>query len=94
MNRRGFLGGLLAAPAIVRAEFLMKIWVPPKEVLTFQGRMTDVRFSKHAVYNFPVQGQASRILYPAHVTQAYQEAFIRNLETPQGFFKLLTIEYR
>lgn len=32
MNRRGFLGGLIgvvAAPAIVRAESLMKIWVPP-----------------------------------------------------------------
>ena len=33
MNRRGFLGaalGLLAAPAIVRAESLMKVWVPPQ----------------------------------------------------------------
>lgn len=36
MNRRGFLGGLIgvvAAPAVVRAESLMKIWVPPSNVV-------------------------------------------------------------
>lgn len=36
MNRRGFLTGILAlgaAPAIVRAESLMKIWVPPQDIL-------------------------------------------------------------
>ncbi len=34
-TRRGFLLGMLAlgaAPAIVRAESLMRIWVPPQEV--------------------------------------------------------------
>lgn len=33
MNRRGFLGAILAgaaAPAVVKAESLMKIWVPPE----------------------------------------------------------------
>lgn len=38
MNRRKFLlgaGALLAAPAIVRAESLMKIWTPPKNFLIF-----------------------------------------------------------
>jgi hypothetical protein len=38
MNRRRFLlgaGTLLAAPAIVRAESLMKIWTPPKDFLVF-----------------------------------------------------------
>jgi hypothetical protein len=33
LQRRFFLGGILAlpaAPAIVRAESLMKIWVPPE----------------------------------------------------------------
>lgn len=29
LNRRGFLGALLAAPAIVKAENIMRIWVPP-----------------------------------------------------------------
>lgn len=36
ISRRGLLfgaGALLAAPAIVRAESLMKIWVPPKRGL-------------------------------------------------------------
>lgn len=36
MNRRGFLQSCLAlaaAPAIVRAESLMKIWVPPQEII-------------------------------------------------------------
>lgn len=36
MNRRGFLNGILAtamAPAIVRSESLMKIWVPPQELI-------------------------------------------------------------
>ena len=35
-NRRGFLGAMFAAaaaPAIVRAESLMKIYVPPQEIL-------------------------------------------------------------
>ena len=35
MNRRGFLASCLiasAAPAIVRAESLMKLWVPPQEI--------------------------------------------------------------
>ena len=34
-NRRGFFGSMLAAamaPAIVRAESLMKIYVPPQEI--------------------------------------------------------------
>jgi hypothetical protein len=35
-DRRGFLGAMFAAaaaPAIVRAESLMKIYVPPQEIL-------------------------------------------------------------
>ena len=40
MQRRSFLAGIFAgaaAPAIVRASSLMKIWVPPQEVLTLDG---------------------------------------------------------
>lgn len=36
MNRRGFLGAMLAAaaaPAIVKAESLMPIWVPKQELI-------------------------------------------------------------
>jgi len=36
LSRRGFLkltGVVLAAPAIVRAESLMKIWTPPKDII-------------------------------------------------------------
>ena len=41
MQRRSFLAGILAgatAPAIVRASSLMKIWVPPQEIV----RLGDV----------------------------------------------------
>lgn len=37
MNRRGFLQAMLAAsvaPAVVKAENIMKIWTPPQEILT------------------------------------------------------------
>lgn len=40
MNRRGFLNGILAtgmAPAIVRSESLMKIWVPSQEIIIDTG---------------------------------------------------------
>jgi|LakMenEpi03Aug12_release.lakeMendotaPanAssembly.Ray.scaffolds.fasta_scaffold2345287_1 hypothetical protein len=40
VSRRGFLTGMLAlgaAPAIVRAESLMRLWVPPQEVLTLDA---------------------------------------------------------
>lgn len=39
-NRRGFLGSIFAAaaaPAIVRAESLMKIYVPPQEILLLEA---------------------------------------------------------
>lgn len=32
MQRRDFLGALFTAPAIVKAENIMKLWVPPKVV--------------------------------------------------------------
>ncbi len=41
MNRRGFLGamlGLAAAPAIVKAENIMKIWVPPEPSIITLGQ--------------------------------------------------------
>jgi hypothetical protein len=44
-NRRGFLGSIFAAaaaPVFVRAESLMKIYVPPQEiVLPTQGILTE-----------------------------------------------------
>jgi len=48
MNRRGFLQSgliLLGAPAIVRAESLMKIWVPP-----YQCRITGHRTWRESVF--------------------------------------------
>ena len=47
-NRRGFLGSIFAAaaaPAIVRAESLMKIYVPP------QGIITDVQLEEALYQN-------------------------------------------
>jgi hypothetical protein len=43
MRRRSFLAGLLAgaaAPAIVRAESLMKLWVPPAPRVITLGEFT------------------------------------------------------
>lgn len=93
MSRRGFLGGLLAAPAIVRAESLMKIWVPPKEVLVPQDPRRYLAKNRNFAHNYGVQGEISRILFPACVVQMCEEAFVRALEVPPGFSKLLTIEH-
>lgn len=43
-TRRGFLTGILAlgaAPAIVRAESLMRLWVPPQELLVADWTLDD-----------------------------------------------------
>lgn len=44
-NRRSFLigiGAALAAPAIVRAESLMKLWVPPAPAVVAVPTLTEV----------------------------------------------------
>ncbi len=44
LSRRSLLLGLtaaLAAPAVVRAESLMKLWVPPNRHFSLNGFMTD-----------------------------------------------------
>lgn len=55
MNRRGFLTGILAlgaAPAIVRAESLMKIWTPPKELILPTLDITIDNIVAGGVYKF------------------------------------------
>lgn len=45
MNRRSLLlgiGAALAAPAIVRAESLMKLWVPPRNIERL-AHLTDIK---------------------------------------------------
>lgn len=45
LSRRGFLGAILAAgaaPAIVKAESLMKVFVPPVKVLIANRSVSDV----------------------------------------------------
>lgn len=45
MNRRGFLktaGIILAAPAIVRAENIMKIWTPPQDIVVPSPALTFI----------------------------------------------------
>jgi len=48
VSRRGFLTGMLAlgaAPAIVRAESLMRLWVPPQTLMPMEiGRYEGFRF--------------------------------------------------
>lgn len=55
MNRRLFLRGtvaLAAAPAIVRAESLMKLYLPPKEIITFDSQWSQqcMRIIKNSSY--------------------------------------------
>lgn len=52
-TRRGFLSGLLAAaaaPSIVRSESLMKLWVPPQDIIlpNFAGDFTVESWVKPA----------------------------------------------
>lgn len=47
MNRRGFLSGILAgtaAPAVVRSESLMRLWVPPQRVWHTGGIAVPFRY--------------------------------------------------
>lgn len=67
MNRRGFLGAMLAAaaaPAIVRAESLMKIVVPKKEIILvddfFQG-FGEGDFSAE-MWSKPVGGEFTHLV--------------------------------
>lgn len=53
LSRRGFLkasGIILAAPAIVRAESLMKIWTPPKDIILPQSLDFQVPSSQPGYY--------------------------------------------
>ena len=45
LNRRSLLLGALAAPAIVRAESLMRIWVPPRRVWAGEWGASFLKFS-------------------------------------------------
>lgn len=52
LSRRGFLGGILAlgaAPAIIKAESLMKLYVPPKLILWGDGIHDDTRALQAAI---------------------------------------------
>lgn len=44
MNRRGFLGGLLVAPAVVRAESLTKLWAPPERVVVWKSAQPGLSY--------------------------------------------------
>jgi hypothetical protein len=54
MKRRLFLGGMLAAPAIVRADSLMKIIAPTKD------RLAHIESFGHYMYDLNMQ---ARIYY-------------------------------
>jgi len=89
MNRRGFLGGLLAAPAIVRAESLMKIWVPPKEVLVPQDPRRYLAKNRMFAVNYGIQGHVPdlRVWSEARYAARYRELCVN---FPAN---ALTIEY-
>jgi hypothetical protein len=54
ITRRSFLGGMIAAcaaPAIVRADSLMKIWVSEKKIHTWNGMPLDVLLDMQRILN-------------------------------------------
>lgn len=66
MNRRGFLGAMLAAaaaPAIVRASSLMPIYVPPQEILYEDTPIIarDITCTLLEYEDLLIQGEVGRI---------------------------------
>jgi hypothetical protein len=75
MQRRGFLLGLgttLAAPAVVRASSLMKLWVPPAPELVPIWGHTGLLYHKQTVVGVWTQ-QAGRIRFKYDATKASGE---------------------
>ena len=83
-NRRGFLGSIFAAaaaPVFVRAESLMKIYVPP------QGIITDVQLEE-ALYQNLSAGYSRNLAKSSILTrQQVLESLLPELN------KLFNIEY-
>lgn len=75
MNRRNFLLGsaaIVAAPAIVRAESLMKIWVPPAEVLTvdrIRAIKAQLLASMEASHVLDAQAYSMGMIRQMHLTR-------------------------
>jgi hypothetical protein len=75
MNRRGFLNGILAtaiAPAIVRSESLMKIWVPSQEIVVADNMaMMHAREIERALFFGTPTGPRYALVGP----QMYRQIF-------------------
>jgi len=77
MDRRGFLAGIFAtatAPAIVRAESLMKIWVPEQKIITGQEIMAKY-------HNMSLEEIVTATIL------AHKEEIVRNICTHNSFFR-------
>lgn len=72
-TRRGFLTGILAlgaAPAIVRAESLMRLWVPPQELFGYDlsnglDKSCIVKARRHMDGTIEITDQYVFIMHPS-----------------------------
>lgn len=66
MNRRNFLKSMIAvasAPAIVKAENIMKVWVPPeKTILTLADWARRIDHGKHVANIVEILTETNEIL--------------------------------
>jgi hypothetical protein len=79
MKRRSFLAGMLAAPAIVRAESLMKIVVPKQDVwgASFAEMIYDINMQA------TIQLRPTKIIVPDYLREQCLQ--ILNAEFDKGY---------
>lgn len=80
MNRRGFLGtiaGVIAAPAVVRAENLMKLWVP-RDPATWVGIDLASNPDVLAIWSRALQREALGVWFAARFDQLMHEYLCSN----------------
>lgn len=92
MNRRGFLGAMLGAamaPAVVKAENIMKIWVPSQEIIVDPYGLDTPEYTV-AGWMKPREGQWMHV---AQVMEAgAMVAYINGVRVPDNMPEVATFQ--